>query len=570
MIVGVATLAPSTKQAIHVTGPSTTTVPHRANGTVAGIGWRVDAPPGWHVTDSNSVCNPGERGFVVSRDPKALTAAEDNAGCFIGTTTPLPAGEVVVSLSIVAAASPSTPPTPLPITLAEAPADFSDPTHHFAQFIEGNEEYLLRVVISPDAAPSSSTLVDRILRSLRPVVPIPVPKLVGARAKDLALPDVEGITFDAAGNVYLADSQINRVLVVAPDGFVTRVIGNGTEGSRGDGGAAADAQLSGPAGVAVDGHGNLYIADRGNNRIRLVAPDGIITTYGGGGVSAADGQLADRTALDGPTDLIWDARTESLYFSEGNRIRRIGPDGIVHTVAGDSGSDIGYEEHPDGLATQTSICDPVGIAISPDRSLWIADSCDKSIARVGPDDRIRKAPGYAFRLAAAPDGSVSAYYGRDGGIDRVTADTDTGFLQLDNRLRRRAAYISPGTGPTTRRSCGMATPCTSPTPRWGGCARANPTATSRRSWADDGARDASIRCGRATTRVFLRARRSARRGVERLLVPRPRPPATQRREDAHRDPPPRRRGRERTRSPLLLPGSVVVGLGRRRPVVGVA
>ena len=75
---------------------------------------------------------------------------------------------------------------------------------------------------------------------------------------------------------------------------------------------------------------------------------------------------------------------------------------------------------------------------------------------------------------------------------------------------------------------------------------------------------------RATSRILVRARRAARRGVERLLVPRARPSATQGREDAHRDPAPRRRDRERARAPLLLPGAVVAGLEGRRPVVGVA
>ena len=388
------------------------------------------------MTQSAAVCNPGEPGIVVSRDPKAFSAAENEVGCFIGQTTPVPAGEVVVSLSVSEVrVSRSTPPTPLPISLADVPADPTSAALRYISIIEGGKQYLVRVVLPPGAPPGSSQLVDGILRSLRPVVAPPVPELVGAHASALALPDVEGIAFDAAGNLYLSDATINRVLVVDRRGIVTRVIGVGTPGSRGDGGPAADAQLSSPTGVAVDDHGDLYIADRGNNRIRRITPGGTITTYAGTGALASgpDGLPADRTALEGPSDLLWDAPTSSLYLSEGDRVRRIGPDGIVHTVAGNAGGDIGYEVHPNGLATQTSLCGPVGIAISRDRSLWIAGDCDKSIAHVGPNGRINRAPGNAFRLAAAPDGSVSAYYGRDGGIDRVTPAGATGLLQLDNR-----------------------------------------------------------------------------------------------------------------------------------------
>ena len=137
---------------------------------------------------------------------------------------------------------------------------------------------------------------------------------------------------------------------------------------------------------------------------------------------------------------MWDITTDSLYIAEGSRVRRVSPDGIAHTVAGTGKSEIGYEEHPGGLATETAICEPFGIAIATDRSLWIADDCDKSIARVGPDGRINKATGYAFRLAAAPDGSVTAYFGRDGSIDRVTPTADTTLLSEPAETRSSCAF----------------------------------------------------------------------------------------------------------------------------------
>jgi streptogramin lyase len=98
-----------------------------------------------------------------------------------------------------------------------------------------------------------------------------------------------GLAVDANGVLYIADTGNNRIRRVDVNGIITTVAGSGVAGFSGDNGPAVSAQLSAPAGVAVDVDGNLFIADTGNHRIRKVTPAGIITTIAGNGTAAAAG-----------------------------------------------------------------------------------------------------------------------------------------------------------------------------------------------------------------------------------------------------------------------------------------
>jgi hypothetical protein len=119
-----------------------------------------------------------------------------------------------------------------------------------------------------------------------------------------------GVVLDGAGTMYIADGGHNKIRVVAPPvspatvGVIHTFAGSGDAGFSGDGGSATAANLNSPTGVALDGAGNLYIADTGNNRIRKVTPAGMITTVVGNGVAgyAGDNQVADtvNTELNQP------------------------------------------------------------------------------------------------------------------------------------------------------------------------------------------------------------------------------------------------------------------------------
>ncbi|MBI5783125.1 MAG: hypothetical protein HZA69_05245, partial [Gammaproteobacteria bacterium] len=134
------------------------------------------------------------------------------------------------------------------------------------------------------------------------------------------------LTEDRDGNLYIADIDNHRIRKVAPNGVITTVAGIGTPGFGGDGGPATAAQLYRPFSVAVDAENNLYIADTNNNRIRKVSPDGIITTVAGDGTVGfrGDGGPATLARFNGPTGLTVDALGNVLVTDSHNqRIRRI-------------------------------------------------------------------------------------------------------------------------------------------------------------------------------------------------------------------------------------------------------
>jgi uncharacterized protein (TIGR03437 family) len=134
-----------------------------------------------------------------------------------------------------------------------------------------------------------------------------------------------GITVDGAGNIYVADWINNRIRKIAPDGTISTVAGAGTYNYSGDGGPAVAATLRRPRGVALDSSGNLYIADTDNNRIRMVNPAGVINTIAGNGAATflGDGGPPLRSQFN-PLDVTVDV-DGSIYISDGNgqRIRKI-------------------------------------------------------------------------------------------------------------------------------------------------------------------------------------------------------------------------------------------------------
>ena len=153
-----------------------------------------------------------------------------------------------------------------------------------------------------------------------------------------------GVAVDSDGNLFIADAGGNRIRKVSPNGIITTVAGTGSCGGfSGDGGPAIDAQLLDPVAVAVDRNGDLLIADLGNQRIRKVSPSGIISTVAGDGKSgfSGDGGPAGsaRLHLDCDNTICGGVAVDSegnLFIADtgNNRIRRVSPDGIITTVAG--------------------------------------------------------------------------------------------------------------------------------------------------------------------------------------------------------------------------------------------
>ena len=156
-----------------------------------------------------------------------------------------------------------------------------------------------------------------------------------ATAAQLSFP--MGIAIDAAGNVFVADRDASVVRKIAANGTITHRGRHGTPGYMGDGGAATSAQINGPFGMAVDSAGSLYIADTSNKVVRKVSPDGTISTVAGTGTPGylGDGGAARSAWLNGPEGVAVDA-AGNLYIADtfNGRIRRVGADGIITTAAG--------------------------------------------------------------------------------------------------------------------------------------------------------------------------------------------------------------------------------------------
>ena len=207
-----------------------------------------------------------------------------------------------------------------------------------------------------------------------------------AVAAELNFP--EDVAIDGSGYLYIADTANHRIRRVDLSGTITTITGTGEKGFSGDGGPAVSAQLSGPKGVAVDGVGNLYIADTENHRIRRVDPSGTITTIAGTGGNgfSGDGGPAVAAELNFPEDVAIDA-TGSLYIADAgnNRIRRIDSSGMITTVAGTGQKGFSGDGGP---AVSAQLSAPKGVSIDGSGNVYIADQEDLRIRRVDPSGTI--------------------------------------------------------------------------------------------------------------------------------------------------------------------------------------
>jgi alpha-tubulin suppressor-like RCC1 family protein len=211
---------------------------------------------------------------------------------------------------------------------------------------------------------------------------------------------LRGVAVDSAGNIYIADSYNHRIRKVS-GGVITTVAGTGTAGYNGDSIAATSAQLNNPYGVAVDGAGNIFIADISNNRVRKVS-GGVMTTVAGTGTAGynGDGITATSAQLNGPYGVAADS-SGNVYIAEINshRVRKVSG-GIITTVAGTGTA--GY--NADGItATTAQLNSPHGVATDVSGNLYIADSLN---------NRIRIVAGGIISTVA---GTGTAGYGGDNG-----------------------------------------------------------------------------------------------------------------------------------------------------------
>ena len=191
-----------------------------------------------------------------------------------------------------------------------------------------------------------------------------------------------GVATDAEGNIYIIDWEKNCIRKINKNGIINTVVGNGQWGYGGDGGEAIKAELEGFGGMVIDLHGNIYIADINNQRIRKVNSLGIITTVAGNGELgfSGDGGEATNATLNYPERVVVDSEG-NLYFSDidNNRIRKISTSGIITTVVGNGNAGFSGDG---GQATAAELNRPLGLAIDSKNNLYISDLSNNRIRKV--------------------------------------------------------------------------------------------------------------------------------------------------------------------------------------------
>lgn len=226
----------------------------------------------------------------------------------------------------------------------------------------------------------------------------------GGPATQAALNTPVGVSVDNAGNLYIADRDNQRVRKVdATTGIIVTFAGNGEKGFSGDGGPATSASLNEPEGLAIDSFGTVYIADERNKRVREVDPvTGTISTVAGNGTpgSSGDGGLAREAQLLSPSAVAVDLSGD-LYIADYNRVRKVtAATGIITTVAGGR-----FEFAGDGgPATAAGLRHVESLAFDASGNLYIADSSNDRIRVV-----YRCVTVSAPQFASPSDGSLGVF-----------------------------------------------------------------------------------------------------------------------------------------------------------------
>lgn len=188
----------------------------------------------------------------------------------------------------------------------------------------------------------------------------------------------EGVAIDSKGNILVADRSNHRIRKITPEGLVSTLAGTGRVG-RADG-LAAEASFNSPWKIAVDQHDNVIVADRSNHLIRKISAAGIVTTLAGTGAGGYQDGAALSASFDYPQDVEVDAQG-NIYIVDytNNRIRRLDTQGMVITLAG------GVSGYADGMGTEARFNRPSGIVMDAQGNLLVADRNNHRIRKITPD-----------------------------------------------------------------------------------------------------------------------------------------------------------------------------------------
>lgn len=254
----------------------------------------------------------------------------------------------------------------------------------------------------------------------------------------------QGIAVDSKGNVYVADSFNNYIRQITPAGVVTTIAGNGTAGYTD--GPAATAQFYGPQGLAVDAQGNVYVVDLGNSVIRKITPAGVVSTCAGNGTSGYVDGAANVAEFNNPHGIAIDGQGNLYVADRGNNYIRKITAGVVSTIAGTLTA--GYA---DATGASASFNNPNGVAVDATGNIYVADQGNSAIRKVTPAGVVTTVVGGPAQpnlvnipSALTLDAQGNIYIADEGG--RVLQYTSAGFLYSLAGCVNVAGFVN-GTGP---------------------------------------------------------------------------------------------------------------------------
>jgi sugar lactone lactonase YvrE len=195
----------------------------------------------------------------------------------------------------------------------------------------------------------------------------------------------DGVAVDGSGNVYVADGNNQKIRKISPAGNVTTLAGNGNSGfSDSTDGTGATAKFTYPNGVAVDSNGNVFVADTGNHKIRKITPSGNVTTFAGGnqGFSDSTDGTGATAQFNFPSGVAVDT-AGNVYVADSNnqKIRKISLTGNVTTLAGGNS---GFSDSTDGTGATAMFFGPIGVSVDSSGNVYVADMNNQKIRKISP------------------------------------------------------------------------------------------------------------------------------------------------------------------------------------------